>query len=276
MASNRDKAVDNARNQPNTPPGPAAGCPNGCERQTLTREGLAHVDETISHALDRCQALRSPTVIQYESCYQQYHGWNLHTWWDARFSLSMTRANCTLTVTVKIKVDDAAVPITAAQKAAWKSAVEAKWNGKVKLVCPDTACTCACAGGYAVVIVLAYVDSAGEAHQTVTVQLPGQTTGDRAGLSGTTGMTLWGRDDTIDITHEFGHMLGNVEEYFTTNGTDYTNGGAKNGFRDGDGGIMNNPARDPLPRNYEIIRQETAKLLASMSCTIQPVQPVTP
>jgi len=273
MASDRDKAVDHARNQPNAPPGPAAGCRNGCERETLTREGAAHVDETISHATDSCEMHRSPSVVQYETCYQNYRSWNLHTWWDAKFSLTMNRANCTLTVTVQIKVDDTDVPITAAQKAAWKNAIETKWSNKVKIVCPDTACTCACGGGYAVVIVLAYVDNAGDAHQTVTVQLPGQTTDGRAGLSGTSGMTRWGRDDTVDITHEFGHILGNPEEYFTTNGTDYTNGGTKSGFRDDAGGIMNNPARDPLPRNYEIIRQEAAKLRGSISCTIQPVTP---
>jgi hypothetical protein len=40
-------------------------------------------------------------------------------------------------------------------------------------------------------------------------------------------MTDWGTADRTDITHEFGHMLGNAEEYFTTNGTDYTAGGTK-------------------------------------------------
>ena len=74
-------------------------------------------------------------------------------------------------------------------------------------------------------------------------------------------MTGWGTADTVDVTHEFGHMLGNTDEYFTTNGVDFTQGGARRGFRDPGGGVMNNPSENPEPRHYEAVRTEVASLL---------------
>ena len=74
-------------------------------------------------------------------------------------------------------------------------------------------------------------------------------------------MTGWGVKDKTDITHEFGHMLGNPEEYFTTNGVDHTNGGKRRGFRDKGGGVMNNPSEDPFTNHYEMIRKHAAKAL---------------
>ncbi len=83
-------------------------------------------------------------------------------------------------------------------------------------------------------------------------------------------MTGWGVDDTTDITHEFGHMLGCPEEYFTTDGTDYTAGGTKSGFRDAVGGIMNNPSNDPKPANYKLIRENAAAAMG-VACTVEAV-----
>ena len=73
-------------------------------------------------------------------------------------------------------------------------------------------------------------------------------------------MTGWGEADTTDVTHEFGHILGCAEEYFTTDGVDYSRGGRRAGFRDPGGGVMNNPAGQALARNFNTIRKEGAKL----------------
>ena len=73
-------------------------------------------------------------------------------------------------------------------------------------------------------------------------------------------MTDWGTADTQDITHEFGHMLGNAEEYFTTNGTNYATGGRR-GFRDVGGGIMNNPAEAAQLRHFNLLREQVALML---------------
>jgi hypothetical protein len=226
------------------PGGPDAGaapaappCP-----ASVTREVNDRVTETISNGDPR---------------------WNGTYSWDSKYSVTTDRQNCTVTITMKLKVTGT---ITDAQKAAWKSAIETKWNNKVYMCCTG----CNCPRGLPVSVVVQYVDS-GE-HYTVAAQTPGATEGGRAGLGGTTSMTGWGVDDTVDITHEFGHMLGNPEEYYTTNGTDYTEGGTKLPVRDPSGGIMNNPANNPLPRNYDPAKGEAEKALGGgASCSTRAV-----
>ena len=226
--------------------GTVQNCPLDCTQKVFPpKEFSQTVNETISNA---------PAT---------YSAWNGTYSWQSKFTLEASRASCSVKAIVKIKVSGT---ITDAQKSAWKSTIEGKWNGKAKLVCPDPSCTAACPGGYPITIEVRFVDS-GE-HYTVTANQPTSTEGGRSGLGGTTSMTGWGVNDTIDITHEFGHMLGNPEEYFTTNGVDYTAGGTKSGFRDPDGGIMNNPAKDPKPSNYELIRQQAAAAMC-VSCTTQ-------
>jgi hypothetical protein len=112
---------------------------------------------------------------------------------------------------------------------------------------------------YPIRIVVAWMDKAGDAHYTVTANAADATEGDRAGVGGTTSMTGWGTADTQDMTHEFGHMLGCPEEYFTTNGVNYLKPGGQ-GFRDEGGGVMNNPAGPALARNFETIRLEATTL----------------
>ncbi len=221
-------------------------CPLECaQRQYPPREHSQRVTETISNA---------PAA---------YSAWNGTYGWESKFTVEASRATCSVKAIVKIKVTGT---VTEAQKSAWKSAIEDKWNGKAKLSCPDPSCTAACPGGYPIAIELRYVAS-GE-HYTVTANQPSSSASGRAGLGGTTSMTGWGVNDTVDIAHEFGHMLGCPEEYFTTDGVDYTAGGTKTGFRDADGGIMNNPSNNPKPGNYEAIRQEAGAAMG-LTCTTQ-------
>jgi hypothetical protein len=226
-------------------------CNDPCTTRTFTsREVSTSVSETISNAPAR------------------YSRWNNTFGWDVKFSVLPSRSPCAVTVTVKIKVTGT---ITPAQKTAWKNAIEGKWNGKAKLVCPDPACAAACPGGYPISVVVQYVTS-GE-HYAVTANNPasgGSTVAPSGtyGVGGTLRMDIWGVNDTTDIPHEFGHMLGNVEEYFTTNRVDYTNGGRQAGYRDASGGIMNNPANDPLPRNYTLIAQQAGAAMG-LTCTPQ-------
>jgi hypothetical protein len=56
-------------------------------------------------------------------------------------------------------------------------------------------------------------------------------------------------------------MLGNPERIFYNNGTDYTAGGTKTGFRDAGGGIMNNPAERVHRRHFNLIRDQVASML---------------
>jgi hypothetical protein len=246
-----------------TPDPPAAGaaagqpcdastqpCPHDCTQQPIApREVNQSVSETISNAPAR------------------YRAWNGTFQWQSKYSVEVDRPGCRVKLVLKIKVSGSA---TAAQKTAWKSAIEGKWNGRAKLVCPDPRCTHACPGGYPVSLEVRYVTS-GE-HYVVTASSPGSTSGGRAGLGGTTSMTDWGVDDTVDVAHEVGHMLGCVEEYFTTNGTDYTYGGTKTGFRDASGNIMNNPANNPAPSNYTPAAAQAALAIGG-GTTCRPVAP---
>jgi hypothetical protein len=75
-------------------------------------------------------------------------------------------------------------------------------------------------------------------------------------------MGNWGASDTIDVSHEFGHMLGALDEYFTVNGVNWGPG------RQATGAIMNNPANAPVPRNYDTIRQAAVTLRGATYSTI--------
>jgi hypothetical protein len=178
---------------------------------------------------------------------------------NVKFKLEVLRASCSVKVTVKIKVTGT---ITDDQKSGWKTAIENKWNGKAKLLCPDPACKAACPDGYSVSFEVQWVNS-GEHYVVEANSAPAD--GVR---SVTPDISHWGVNDTIDITHEFGHMLGAPEEYFTTDGVDYTVDGV--GFRAPGAGVMNNPAGNPLVRNYKLIQKHAAAVMG-VSCTTQAV-----
>lgn len=127
--------------------------------------------------------------------------WNGTFEWDSKFSLDISRLDCTITATVKIRVTGT---ITDQQLDDWQSAIETKWNNKVSMECPDSSCADACPGGYSVWVDVQFVNS-GE-HYVVAAQTAGATSDGISGLDGTTGMTGWGVTDLVDITHEFGHM----------------------------------------------------------------------
>jgi hypothetical protein len=244
--SRRREAVAAARRMPDEPPCPTNKCPNEClAKDFKPREVDLQVTEVISNAPP------------------PYAAWNNTYGWRSRYCLTIQRSTCTAKITMRLKVQGT---ITDAQKAGWKSAIEARWNGKVKFVCPDKKCPGACADGYKVAVEVVYVTA--DEHYVIIAGSPASAAGGRSGLSGTTSMTGWGVDDTVDVTHEFGHMLGAPEEYFTTDGIDHTHGGAERGFRDPGGGNMNNPANDPIPANYEKIRQQAEAVLGKQAaCT---------
>jgi len=227
---------------------PVESCEPDCTQNTFPpREVNESITQTISNA---------PAA---------YSAWNGTYRWRSKFTVTVNRPGCMVEIKVKLKIRGA---VTDAQKNAWKAAVESKWSNKMKLVCNDTTCPAACPNGHPVTIVIEYVNS-GE-HQTVTANAPAAAAGGRVGRGGTTSMTGWGVNDLVDITHEFGHMLGNVDEYFTTNGHDYTNGGTDRGFRDPGGGVMNNPSNNPNPSNFDLIRRQVETVIGGgTSCTVE-------
>ncbi|MGH3024531.1 MAG: hypothetical protein ACRDNI_12810 [Gaiellaceae bacterium] len=166
--------------------------------------------------------------------------WNGTYGWRARFHLAVDEARCRATVTVRIRLNGA---ITPAQQAAWETAIENAWNNRFKLCCR----CCCCRGGYAIVADVQFVGT-GE-HQVVNVG------------TATTNMGNWGAADTVDVRHEFGHMLGALDEYFTVNGVDH------DGARRADGNIMNNPANDPVAHHYDVVRAGVQTLLGTTCAT---------
>ncbi len=188
----------------------------GCD-QVLTQKLDEPRKETISNAPAGAEA------------------WNGTYGWPARFLLTADEPQCRIAATIRVRLVGT---ITAAQQTAWATAIKAAWNDRFK-VCGD--CWCCCTNGAAITCDIQFVTS-GE-HQVVNV-----------GTS-TTNMNNWGATDTVDISHEFGHMLGALDEYFTVNGTNWGAG------RQPTGAIMNNPANPPVARHYETARAAAAALL---------------
>jgi len=76
----------------------------------------------------------------------------------------------------------------------------------------------------------------------------------------TRGNAVWVRSratDTVDVNHEYGHMLGALDEYFTVNGVNYGAG------RQPAGNIMNNPANQPIATHYDVVRATASGLLGT-------------
>lgn len=185
--------------------------------------------------------------------------WNGTYSWDSRFRLIFAYDKKSMTARINLYST-----ATATQKAAWKTAVEGKWSGQKKLQVIEDAAKPQAKDLYKINVEIVWVDSAADAHQTVNPSTPGSTSGGRAGQGGTTSMTDWGTSDTVDVTHEFGHMLGNKEDYFTIDGV------AHGAARQTGKGIMNNPAEYPFSQHYETIRTKAATALnvPDAQCTI--------
>lgn len=164
----------------------------------------------------------------------------------ARFQFMIDSDNCTITIIVRIHLVGAAT--TPAQRQAWSNAVAAKWSKTYKLCCDDD-----CANGYAISCKLEFVNDPADAHYTVTVHPAGAPIG--------ADMTNWNlggpASTTDDVTHEFGHYIGNPDEYFTVNGHDYGPG------RQDPNTVMNNPAMLPKWENFSLIKHLSEVFLGS-------------
>jgi hypothetical protein len=169
-----------------------------------------------------------------------YEGWNGTYDWQARLNAGNTESPCLVKAEVRIRVNGS---IAQADLVAWEKAIEGKWSKKFK-VCDQGCC---CRDGFAIEADVQWVGS-GE-HHVVT-----------AG-GGTANMRNWGRSDRDEVAHEFGHMLGNYDEYFTVNGMMWGDPGQI------DGSCMNNPSNDPVARNYDLVRDTVAALRGS-SCIV--------
>lgn len=195
--------------------------------------GLVRCDRVLQQEVD---VARTETI---SNAPPEAAAWNGTYSWRARFHARVEEAACRVVATVRVRLVGT---ITAAQRTARETAIRNAWSGRFKL-CTDSCC---CTSGEMIETAIQFVTS-GE-HQVVNV-----------GAS-TTNMGNWGASDTIDVRHEYGHMLGALDEYFTVNSVNWGAG------RQPTGTIMNNPANDPVERHYDLIRDTVATLLGQ-PCT---------
>ena len=179
--------------------------------------------------------------------------WNGTITWDSRFQIVYDLASNHITIVSRL-FSTASDTL----KAGWKGAIESVWgkgqfNLEVWQGCEPKVMP--------IDVDIQWVADVSKAHYTIVPNNPGTSADGKAGVGGTTGMTHWGTGSPADVPHEYGHMLGNPEEYFTTNGIDYTYGGTKSGMRDRNAGIMNNPSEAPFPKHYESVRTGFATMM---------------
>ena len=179
--------------------------------------------------------------------------WNKTITWNSKFQIVYDLASNRIMIVSRL-FSTASDTL----KAGWKGAIESVWgkgqfNLEVWQGCEPKVLP--------IDVDIQWVTDASKAHYTITANDPGTSANGVAGVGGTTGMTHWGTGSPADVPHEYGHMLGNPEEYFTTNGIDYTYGGTKSGVRDRNAGIMNNPSEAPMPKHYESVRTGFATMM---------------
>lgn len=179
--------------------------------------------------------------------------WNKTITWNSKFQIVYDLTSNRITIVSRL-FSTASDTL----KAGWKSAIESVWgkgqfNLEVWQGCEPKVLP--------IDVDIQWVTDAAKAHYTIIANDPGTSANGVAGVGGTTGMTHWGTSSAADVPHEYGHMLGNPEEYFTTNGVDYTYGGTKSGVRDRNAGIMNNPSEAPFPKHYESVKTGFATMM---------------
>ncbi|MDD5313412.1 MAG: hypothetical protein PHO26_10295 [Dehalococcoidia bacterium] len=160
--------------------------------------------------------------------------------WVARFHLKIDKTNKLVTVTVYVRLIG---EVSNSCRDAWEKAIENAWSNIFKLCCNS--------GDFQIVTDLQFVDR--ESHYGVHVD-----------YQDTTDMRHWLSKDTINVRHEFGHMLGDLDEYYTVNGRPWGNPGQRKGS------IMNNSKNRPAAHHYKLIQDTVAELLQD-KCTTRPI-----
>lgn len=170
---------------------------------------------------------------------------------DLSFLLAIDHEACTVTVSVRIFLNpDGEVDLTDRKKASWKAAIEDAWSDHFTLV--RTAGRAPC-HRYRILVEARWIADAGDPKDhTVRV---------RAGSDRPHMREWWSDGDEGDAPHEFGHMLGNVDEYSgACDGC--PNRPVAAGF-ELDANIMADNSPLPLPRHFYLVQRAVGRELCS-------------
>lgn len=118
--------------------------------------------------------------------------------WQSKFDVDIISDKVVVTIRIKSNVDPMLF------QSVWANQVTAQWSNRFMIKAGDKS--------YPIVVNLLQVDS-GEHYAVKPVKSDSALhSGGRAHF-GTEDMTTWGVHDTTNVSHEVGHMLGNVDEY---------------------------------------------------------------
>lgn len=132
--------------------------------------------------------------------------------------------------------------------AAWNTQIQAAWNDKFAITDRSTGVV------YPVRAQIVRPALGRPAHYAVQVVHDQKALLGR-GLFGTEHMTKWGALDTGGVAHEFGHMIGNKDEYGTVDGVDYSK--PENAVES----IMHNQDEPVRERHFALIADQAKTVL---------------
>jgi hypothetical protein len=169
------------------------------------------------------------------------------------FTLTFNHQRCRLVVTVTIRLTGS--PVDEAKREAWRSVIRHAWSGIFKLTVISGKAPCT---EYVIVVDVRWWDEGmvGTFDRSVHVS---------RGCGRPNVRTWYLGDDDIRVRHEFGHMLGNIDEY------DGSDDGCPE--RPVHSGIMNDEYEWPHPfaRHYYQIARHAGEML----CCAFSVEPAT-
>ena len=155
--------------------------------------------------------------------------------WDSKFNVTIQ--NDKVVVTIRIK---AAIEPELFQEV-WANQVARQWSNRFMLQFEGK--------NYPIVVQLQQVTHGEHYPITVSSAESALSSGAR-GHFGTENMMTWGKHDTTNISHEVGHMLGNIDEY----GVVEADWGERDYLKNPSTTIMAVPENNPIAQHYYLIQ----------------------
>ncbi len=210
------------------------------------------------------ETLSQHMAIEPRSMKPADHGWN------SEFNVTMSPGSCELRIDVNIEVNDPFNQLSAVTLSYWKTAILECWGpenrggtpvGRFKACCDNPRI---CRNGIQILINVEFSvgpkkDDPNWRHHVVRPVDPGATAPPHFRAGETTSMTDWSQFQNREICHEFGHMLGNIDEYGGVVGDPSMAPGQLPG-------IMGDQSQPVMPRNMRAIVPYAERLNGCGKC----------